>query len=304
MKTSTLKVPGATLHHEIRGSGPTLLLICGGVYDAAGYAELARRLADRYTVVTYDRRGNSRSPLDGPPEPQSIETHADDAHRVLVEAGVTADDPAYVFGNSSGAIIGLELAARHPEQVRILVAHEPPLFELLPDRDRWRGVIRDVEDAFAKEGAGAAMQALSAAFAASDGERAEDARVESERAEGDPAAEGPERIPGGAQAPQGAPDPETMEMLARLERNAEFFIGYEVPPFSRYTLDGAALRASSVRVVAAVGEKAEGEPPYRAAAAVAGLLGTRPAAFPGDHGGFGSEPEAFAARLHQVLSTT
>ncbi|WP_436764542.1 alpha/beta fold hydrolase, partial [Streptosporangium sp. V21-05] len=126
------------------------LLICGGVYDAAGYASLAQRLADRYTVVTYDRRGNSRSPLDGPPESQSVETHADDAHRVLVEAGVTAADPAYVFGNSSGAIIGLELAARHPERVRVLVAHEPPLFELLPDRDRWRGVVRDVEEAFAK----------------------------------------------------------------------------------------------------------------------------------------------------------
>ncbi|MEU8384245.1 alpha/beta hydrolase [Streptosporangium sp. NPDC048865] len=304
-KTSTLKVPGATLYHEIRGSGPTLLLICGGVYDAAGYAALAGRLADRYTVVTYDRRGNSRSPLDGPPEPQSIEVHADDAHRLLAEAGVTADEPAYVFGNSSGAIIGLELAARHPEQVRVLVSHEPPLFELLPDRDRWRGVVRDVEKAFAEEGTGAAMQALSAAFATDDGEQAGSGeRAEDTRTEDGPAAEGPERVPGGAPAPQGEPDRETMETMARIERNMEFFIGYEVPPFSRYAFDAAALGASSVRVVSAVGEESEGEPPYRAAAAVAGLLGTRPTAFPGDHGGFGSQPEAFAAKLHQVLSST
>src|SRR6476620_5856844 len=115
MKTDTLTVPGATLYYEVRGAGPTLLLICGGVYDAAGYAGLAGQLADRYTVVTYDRRGNSRSPLDSPPETQRIEVHADDAHRVLAAVG---DDPAYVFGNSSGAMIGLELAARHPEQVR------------------------------------------------------------------------------------------------------------------------------------------------------------------------------------------
>src|SRR5262244_297883 len=76
-KSNTLKVPGASLYHEVRGSGPVLLLICGGVYDAAGYAALAERLAGRYTVVTYDRRGNSRSPLDGPPSPQRIEVHGD-----------------------------------------------------------------------------------------------------------------------------------------------------------------------------------------------------------------------------------
>jgi hypothetical protein len=82
-KTATLKVPGATLYYEVRGAGPVLLMICGGIYDAAAPAELAQRLADRHTVVTYDRRGNSRSPLDEPPGPQRVEVHADDAHRLL-----------------------------------------------------------------------------------------------------------------------------------------------------------------------------------------------------------------------------
>ena len=172
-KTNALKVPGANLYHEVRGSGPVLLLICGGVYDAAGYAPLAQQLADRYTVVTYDRRGNSRSPLDGPPEPQSIEVHGDDAHRLLSAVGVTAHQPASVFGNSSGGTIGLELATRHPEQVRTLVVHEPPLFELLPERDHWRTVIRNVEDTFRREGAGPAMQVLNAAFAMSGAEESE-----------------------------------------------------------------------------------------------------------------------------------
>ena len=90
--TGTLKVPGASLYYEVRGSGPVLLLVCGGLYDAAGYAGLARQLAGGYTVVTYDRRGNSRSPLDGPPEEQRIEVHGDDAHRVLAAVGMTADD--------------------------------------------------------------------------------------------------------------------------------------------------------------------------------------------------------------------
>ena len=70
-KTDTLKVPGANLHWEVRGSGPVLLLICGGVCDAAGYAGRAQQLADRYTVVPSDRRGNSRSPLDGRRSPRA-----------------------------------------------------------------------------------------------------------------------------------------------------------------------------------------------------------------------------------------
>lgn len=293
MKTDALKVPGATLHYEVRGAGPVLLLICGGVYDAAGYAALAGQLADRYTVVSYDRRGNSRSPLDGPPEQQSIEVHGDDAHRVLAAVGVAADEPAYVFGNSSGAMIGLELAARHPGQVRALVAHEPPLFEMLPDRDHWRDVIRNVRDTFAKEGAEAAGQVLTAGFEMNSGPARDDA-----------AADEQQRVPGGGQGPQGEPEPEMLEMMARLARNMEFFIGYEVPPFATYVPDVAALLASSVRVVAAVGEASEGEPPYRGALAVAEQLGIGHVVFPGDHGGFGARPVAFAAKLHEVLSNS
>jgi pimeloyl-ACP methyl ester carboxylesterase len=284
IKTRTLKVPGANLYYEIRGSGPVLLLICGGVYDAAGYAGLAQQLAGRYTVVTYDRRGNSRSPLDGPQEQQSIEVHGDDAHRVLAAVGVTAGEPARVFGNSSGAMIGLELAARHPEQVRTVVAHEPPIFELLPDRDHWRAVMRDVEDTFTAKGAEPAGEILNAALQMSGGGQEDD------------------RAPGGGPAPQGEPDPETMQMMARMGQNFVFFIGYEVPPFARYTPDIAALRASPVRVTMAVGEASRGEPPYRAAFAVAERLGTEPVVFPGDHGGFGSEALAFAAKLRDVLA--
>ncbi|GLW12551.1 hypothetical protein Misp01_76790 [Microtetraspora sp. NBRC 13810] len=322
VKTNTLEAPGAELYYEVRGSGPVLLLICGGVYDAGGYAGLAAELAGRYTVVTYDRRGNSRSPLAGPPEPQRIEVHGDDAHRVLSAAGVTADAPAYVFGNSSGAMIGLELAARHPEQVRALVAHEPPLFELLPDRDHWRGVVREVADAFRKEGPEAAGAVLRAAFAAAGvhvGGPAEEGTPGDMVVDtpGDMVVDTPgdmvvdaagdtgqERVPGGGHAPQGEPDPETMEMLGRFAKNMEFFIGYEVPPFSGYTLDVAALRASGVRITAAAGADSAGEPPNRAARAVAELLGTSPVVFPGDHGGFGALSEAFAARLHEVLSAS
>src|SRR3954452_19835492 len=98
----TLRVPGATIFFETCGAGPVLLLIAGGNTDADIFANLADLLASDYTVVTYDPRGNSRSPLDGPPYAQRIEEHSDDARRLLVEV---ATGPSAVFGSSSGAIV-------------------------------------------------------------------------------------------------------------------------------------------------------------------------------------------------------
>lgn len=280
-KTATLKVPGATLYYEVRGAGPVLLMICGGIYDAAALAGLGQRLADTYTVVTYDRRGNSRSPLDEPPGPQRVETHADDAHRLLT--AVAGDVPADVFGNSSGGQIGLELVARHPEQVRVLVAHEPPIFELLPDRTRWRTLIETVGNTYQAEGVGPAMDRFATAMGMNGGEPGAEEQAEAE--------------------PQQAPPPEVVEMLARLEKNTAFFLAYEVPPFSRHTPDLAAVRAAtSTRVVLAAGEESAGEPPHRAAFAVAALLHTEPVLLPGGHGGFGTHPEGFAAALRSIFS--
>jgi pimeloyl-ACP methyl ester carboxylesterase len=121
-KASTLAVPGAALYYEVSGSGPVLLMIPGGPADADTFVDQAALLGDRYTVVRYDPRGLSRSALDQPPDELSVETQADDAHLLLAAMG---GGPAYVFGSSGGAQVGLSLVASHPEQVDTLVAHEP-----------------------------------------------------------------------------------------------------------------------------------------------------------------------------------
>jgi pimeloyl-ACP methyl ester carboxylesterase len=152
-QTATLKVPGATLYYEVRGSGPVLLCISGGPTDAGMFTDLAGRLADRYAVVTYDQRGHSRSPLDSVQEDIPIAVHADDAAAIL---GAVGTEPAYVYGNSGGGTIGLELVARHPGLVRTLVAHETFLMELLPDAERWRSEFDDIAEIYRDDGVMAA----------------------------------------------------------------------------------------------------------------------------------------------------
>jgi pimeloyl-ACP methyl ester carboxylesterase len=128
VRTGSVEVPGATLHLERAGTGPALLMIAGGGGDAGMFAEARAHLTDRSTVLTYDRRGNSRSPLTGPDAPVDFGTQADDAVAVLDHAGV---EEAAVFGSSGGALITLELLVRHPSRVRAAVVHEPPAVALL-----------------------------------------------------------------------------------------------------------------------------------------------------------------------------
>ncbi|MGK9267017.1 alpha/beta hydrolase [Bacillus inaquosorum] len=128
VNNGTLQVPGANIHYKVRGTGPIILLIHGGGGDADKFHHVADHLSNWYTVVTYDRRGHSRSNLANQTEEYRVETHSDDAHRLLDKL---TDKPAYVFGSSSGAVIGLDLCIRHPEQVSVMIPHEPVLLQFL-----------------------------------------------------------------------------------------------------------------------------------------------------------------------------
>jgi pimeloyl-ACP methyl ester carboxylesterase len=271
MKTETLQVPGATLYYEVRGSGPVLLMIPGGPMDADGFRGVAERMADQYTVVTYDCRGNSRSPMDGSPDDLTVALFADDARRLL-EA--VSDGPADVLGSSGGATYGLDLVARYPGQVRTLVAHEPPVSELLPDAARYHALNVEIGQTYRREGTFAAMQMF---------------------------AQGVGFASGGPPAP-GEQTPEAAAAATRTRGNLDLFAGHLIPVIGNYEPDVAALKRSSTRIVVAVGdESTPGQMPYQAAHALAERLGSQAEPFPGGHGGFGSHPDTFAARLREVL---
>ena len=150
--TFSLDVPGARLHYEVRGEGP-LLLVTGPPMAASEFAPLADALAGDHTVVTHDPRGISGSKLDDPKQDSTPELRADDLVAILDALGAESAD---VFGSSGGAVTGLAMVTRHPERVRTLVAHEPPLLELLPDAEEQRAATEDIVETFHRDGIGAA----------------------------------------------------------------------------------------------------------------------------------------------------
>ena len=132
--TTTLPVPGAVLTYDVRpGSDTSLrpLMIIGSPMGASGFGTLAGHFTDR-TVITYDPRGVERSTKDDPTSQSTPEQHADDIHRVLQALGL---EPVDLFASSGGAVNALALVAAHPDDVRTLVAHEPPLAAIVPDHE-------------------------------------------------------------------------------------------------------------------------------------------------------------------------
>lgn len=281
--TRTVDVPGATLTYDTRPSPDTaepILFLVGSPMGAAGFVSLAGHFPDRI-LVTYDPRGSERSDKTDPAGPSTPEEHGDDLHRIIGELG---GGPVDMFASSGGAVNALALVARHPDEVRTLVAHEPPLASLLPDRDNALATSRAVAQTYQDRGWGAAM----AHFIA----------VASHR--------GP--FPDGY-ADQPPPDPAAFGMPAEDDGSrTDPMLGQNMVSCTHYEPDFEALSSGSTRIVVAAGAGSVGEMPNRGAHAVAERLDVEPEIFPSDHGGFlggeygqTGEPEAFAAKLRQVL---
>lgn len=284
--THTLSVPGATLTYDVRpGSSPdaTPLLLTASPMGAGGFVTLAGHFTDR-TVVTYDPRGSERSQLTDPTTPPTPEQHADDLHRIIQELG---GGPVDLFASSGGAVNALALVARYPGDVRTLVAHEPPLPAILPDREPALAASRAVAESYRQRGWGAGM-AHFIAVVSHTGEFTDDF------------------------AQQPAPDPAMFGLPTEDDGSrTDPLLGGALVGSIEYEPDFKALRAASTRLAIAAGVESEGELAYRGALAVAEGLGAEAVVFPSNHGGFFGgeygqmgEPDAFAAKLRAVLAET
>jgi pimeloyl-ACP methyl ester carboxylesterase len=282
--TRTLDVPGAVLTYDIRPSADTaepVLFLIGSPMDAGGFKTLAELFPDR-TVVTYDPRGVERSVKADPATQSTPEQHADDLHRIIAAVG---KGPVDLFASSGGAVNALAFVAKHPEDVRTLVAHEPPIASILPDREGAMASTQAIADTYQRSGFGPAMAQFIAIVSHKGQLTAE-------------------------YAGQPAPDPAMFGLpTADDGTRTDPLLFQNIITCTHYEPDFDALKAASTRIVMAAGADSAGEMAHRGAEAVAERLGVEPVTFPSGHGGFlggeygqSGEPDAFAARLRDVLS--
>ncbi|MCE6996566.1 alpha/beta hydrolase [Saccharothrix sp. S26] len=264
--TDTLRVPDALLHYEVRGRGPLVVLVAAPM-DARSFEPLADLLATDHTVLTTDPRGIRRSRVDDPGRDATPELRADDVARLIrhVDAG-----PAAVLGSSGGAVTVLALAQAHPELAHTVIAHEPPLDQLVPDRE---DLLRRTDEMVATYRSGDSLGAWRQFLAIANIQMPDEVV---------------EHMFGGERDPRDLAD----------ER---FQYEHMLLPTVRWVPDLDALRSASSRIVVGIGEDSGGELCERTSIALAEGLGLEPTRFPGGHVGFAEHPERFAARLREVL---
>lgn len=285
MTEHTLELADVDLVYDVHGPLPTAdgrppLVMIGQPMDASGFQAQVQLFADR-TVVTYDPRGLGRSTRKDGGVTNEPETQAEDVHAIIVALGA---GPVDMLASSGGAVTALALVTAHPDDVSTLVAHEPPIDCVLPDADAVQQARAASTQVYQDKGWGAGMAAF-IALTSWEGEITDDYLA---RPAPDPAAFG---MP--------IDDDGTRDDPLLSERSWAV---------AHYTPDLEALKAAPTRIVVAVGEESVNVYTGRAAIALAGRLGQRATVFPSHHGGFmggefgyAGQPEAFAAKLREVL---
>jgi pimeloyl-ACP methyl ester carboxylesterase len=286
-QTHTFNAPGAAIVYDVHGPLPPVdgrppLLLIAQPMDASGFAALVELLRDR-TLITYDPRGLGRSVRTDGRSDNTPDQQAEDLHGIIAELDA---GPVELFASSGGAITALALVTAHPEDVSTLVAHEPPLFAVLPDADRAFAAERAMQDAYRAGGSGPGMAAF-IALSSWQGELTDEF------------------------AAQPLPDPATFGLSADDDGSRDDPLLSDVSnAVTAYRPEFDTLRAAPTRIVVAAGIESKDMLTWRASEALAAELGTELAVFPSHHGGFmggefgyAGEPEAFAARLREVLES-
>jgi pimeloyl-ACP methyl ester carboxylesterase len=266
------------LYYEVRGQGQPLLMIPGGGGDGGSYSLIIEILSDEYKVITYDRRANARSTMN---DPQNFEVsqQSRDAVSVLRAAGETS---AFVFGNSSGAVIALDMAKSHAQSVQAIVAHEPPLARVHPNTRKWQRFFAGVYYTAFRYGATLAMLRFAFGIGLLDHSFRQAIKAH--------------------KAMRGCREKRGNHYLNR-KVTTDFFLRQELLPVTNYLSDIETIKKNRVRVLMAAGKRSLEKKRFYAQTAqiLAKKLGCELVTFPGHHGSFIDMPEEFAATLRSVL---
>ncbi len=254
---------GAEVYCERRGNGPLLLLIAGAMEDAGFYSSAADILAEKFTVVSYDRRCNSRSSGNRDAD-MIVAQQAHDAASIIKAMGF---DKAIVVGRSGGAIIGLELAAIRPELIDFLIVHEAPVIELLPEpkAQRWRTFVDEIYAKSQREGSQAAQTEFMASLV-------------------------------------NVPDtPYPPDLNERISGNVDFFFKHEFKAIYKYLPNIESIRNHNVKMVTGTGRDSDDAYYVQATKTLATKLGCENVEFPGHHDVSFWMPEEFANAILSTL---
>jgi pimeloyl-ACP methyl ester carboxylesterase len=288
MKTThTLDTAEVDITYDVRGplpadDGRPPLFMIGQPMDASGFRTLTSYFPDR-TVVTYDPRGLGRSTRKDGRVQNEPTVQAEDVHAVIEAVGA---GPVEMFASSGGAVTALALVTAHPDDVTTLVAHEPPLIQVLADAEAAERAQAGFRDIYEAKGRGAGMAAF-IAMTSWQGEFTDEYFA------------------------QPAPDPAQFGLPAEDDGSrADPLLSDRSWAITGYRPDIDKLTAAPTRIVIAVGEESLGTFTGRTAVATAELLGQEATVFPSHHGGFmggefgyAGQPEAFAHRLREVLDS-
>ncbi len=267
----TLDVSGATLHYETQGNGPILILVPGASGTGASLIPFAAHLAEYATVVTFDRRGFSRSTLHDPQPPNRLDADADDVRRLIDHL---APPVATVYGASSGAIVALHSLTRHPDAIACILAFEPPAVTLLPHSQRWLDTFAGTYDLYRQSGPAAALTSFrDTAFPEVD-----------------------------RQLMQRTHQAVTSDDTALA--NAVHWFEHELRQYPAVHLDTATISEHSARVRLLGGRASHGYPAYESTLALARAIGIEVTETPGGHLGHLVHPGEVAAALQAALACT
>lgn len=146
------------LYYEEHGEGEPIACIHGAGSSALMWADAVGKLARLGRVITYDRRGCTRSERPGDYGRTTVAEQADDASALLDALAAT---PAIVIGRSYGGAVAIDLALRYPDRVRALVLLEGDALGLSPAGLEWTKVMRDrLRKVASQEGVDAVYEAL------------------------------------------------------------------------------------------------------------------------------------------------
>lgn len=266
----TLEVPGASLWYEVAGTGPFLLLIPGADGRGTIFSAVVEGLSKSFTVITWDRRGYSRSPLRGSQDfSKRLQTDADDAHRLIQHV---AQGPAAVLGTSSGAIVALNLLLQHPQSVSRLIAHEPPSLAVLPAdiRSAAEGIIGGVYSTYRAHGSSAAMEAFTGGLS------------------------GPKDAPLMKAAMDGSQNDE-------IRANSMFWFEFELRQYTSSPLDIDGLKAHGDKLAPVVGRDSPDGLGLGPIKVISHAIGKEVQEVAGGHLGFVTDPKEWAQSVTELI---